>query len=304
MAARLVALLVVLAACAVARGAPAASPDLAHRLVTREIPTLPTQLAQALLPGDETRLVWNDLVLDGVSAAIPLGRSLTVYSTDGTLVKRGFDARTLRLSWLEPGKMLLITWGTDAEGLTNQRREGVIVLRRDGDGFRELFRDAFFSYGYVGAGNSMAVDLEVRWEPAIQTMTLSRTVREQSTDEPEEVGSVDEAGGGQSTYHESTTRDVWTSRLAGDRLEPVGSARYLDLAGRTPVDEVAERGGITVDELIRLNPELDRGGSARGRIRIAGAIAPYEPENDDGICEGPCPSPEPRDARPRSDSEG
>lgn len=294
MGARLVAALVVVAACAIARAAPAASPDLAHRVVTREISTLPVQLEQALPPTRKTRLVWNDLVLDGVSPAIPLGRSFTAYSTDGTVMKRGFDARSLRLSWLELGKVLLITWGTDSEALTNQRREGVIVLLRDGDGFRELFRDAFYSFGSVGAGNSMAVDLDVRWDPATQIMTLSRTVREQHTEEPEEVGSDDEAGRGEWTsYHESTTRDVWTSRLSGDRLEQVGSARYVDLAGRTPVEEVAHRSGITVDELIRLNPELDRGGSARGRIRIAGAIAPYELENDDGICEAPCPSREP-----------
>lgn len=297
MGARHVGALVVLAACTIAR---AASPDLAYRLVTREIARLPMQLEQALPPTRRTRLVWNDLVLDGMSAAIPLGRSLTMYSTDGSVMKRGFDARSLRLSWLEPGKMLLITWGTDSEALTNQRREGVIVLRRDGDGFRELFRDAFYSFGYVGAGNSMAVDLDVRWDPTTQTMTLSRTVREQATAheqpaaEPDDAGSTDGAGRGESTsYHESTTRDVWTSRLEGDRLEQVGSARYVDLAERTPVEKVAEEGGITVDELIRLNPELDRGGRARGRIRIAGAIAPYEIENDDGICEAPCPSPTP-----------
>lgn len=290
MVARLVAALVVLAGCAVAR---AASTELAHRIVTREISTLPTQLAQALPPARRTRLVWNDVVLDGVSAAIPLGRSLTVYLTDGTAMKRGFDARSLRLSWLEPGKMLLITWGTDPEALSNQRREGVIVLRRDADGFRELFRDAFYAFGYVGAGNSMAVDLDVRWDPVTQTLTLGRTVRAQSTEEPDDLGAADENRHGESTaYHESTTRDVWTSRLEGDRLAPVGSARYVDLAGRAPLEQVARQSGVTVDELIRLNPELDRGGSARGRIRIAGSIAPYQPENDDGICEAPCPSPE------------
>lgn len=252
------------------------------------------QLEQSLPPARKTRLVWNDLVLDGMSAAIPLGRSLTVYSTDGTVLKRGFDARSLRLSWLEPGRMLLVTWGTDSEALTNQRREGVIVLLLDGDRSRELFRDAFYSFGGAGAGNWMAVDLDVRWDATTQTMTLSRTVREEHTGESEEVGAVDEAGRRESTSHyESATRDVWTSRLAGDHLEQVGSARYVDLAGRTPVEEVARRGGITVDELVRLNPELDRGGSARGRIRIAAAIAPYELENDDGICEAPCPSPQP-----------
>ena len=105
MGARHVGALVVLAACTIVR---AASPDLAHCLVTREIARLPMQLEQALPPARRTRLVWHDLVLDGMSAAIPLGRSLTAYLTDGGVMKRGFDARSLRLSWLEPGKMLLI----------------------------------------------------------------------------------------------------------------------------------------------------------------------------------------------------
>jgi hypothetical protein len=273
--ARLVALLVTLAAGAITCPAWAASPDLAQRrLVTREIAKLPVQLEERLPPARTPRLVWNDLVLAGVPAAIPLGRSFTGSWTDGTVLKGGLDPRSLRLSWLEPGKLVLVTWGTDPEGLTNQRREGVIVLLWDGDRFRELVRDAFFSYGAVGAGNWMAVDLDVRWDATTQTMTLTRTVRDEVTEE---------------THSESTTRHVWTSWLSGDRLEQVGSARYVDLAERTPVDEVARQAGITVDDLIRLNPELDRGGRARGRIRIADAIAPYEHENDDGICEAPCP---------------
>src|SRR5689334_2099011 len=94
-----VAALTAAAACALASAAP---PDLTQRrIVTREIATLPAQLEQSLPPAHKTRLVRNDLVLDGVSTPIPLGRSLT-DSTDGTVMKSGFDARTLRLAWLEP----------------------------------------------------------------------------------------------------------------------------------------------------------------------------------------------------------
>lgn len=290
---RVASALALIMACAPVAGAGDAPPDLARRrIVTREIPQLPAELEQALPPKRKTQLVWNDLVLDGVPAPILLGRSFAEYSTDGSVATRGFDRRSLRLSWLEPGKLLLITWGTDHDALTNQRREGTIVLLRNGDRFRELFRDAIYSFGSVGGGNSMAIDLVVRWDPTTETMTLTRIVREHGTAETEEVDSAHGGHDKATRYLESTRRDVWTSRLVGDHLEQVGSARYFDLAERTPVGEVADEAGISVDELVRLNPELERNGSARGRIRVAGAIAPYKHENE-GISQAPVGRPAP-----------
>ncbi len=59
----------------------------------------------------------------------------------------GFDASSLRLEWVEPGRLLQVTWSTIAQGNGKYEAASIMLLEKGQGGWRELFR-------HTGAGNS------------------------------------------------------------------------------------------------------------------------------------------------------
>jgi len=282
-----------MSALSLSRNARGAELDLArYKLVQAELAA----------PGEAERkqsgIVEHRLRFDGFDGEISLSCSVTMRSfRGGEPEQAGFDPSTLKLAWLDPRRLISASWGTFALGQGRYSQEGHLIILFDGEHFHELFRDMIYAYGSAGMADSSARGLDVSFDRAARTLTLTRTDANRWS--RERNGASDERGLFEREVHrdavtvylgEGTTRHVWKYHLAGERLEFLGGERYADLgAAEHPVELVAKTFNLSVENLRRLNPALAARSRVAGVVRIDDRLGPYVPEREDRISGPGCP---------------
>jgi hypothetical protein len=245
-----------------------------------------------------TRLVEHRLRFDGFDAEIPVSCSASMRSYGSVEPEQaGLDASTVKLSWLDPGRVISVTWDTFTLGQGRYSQEGHLVVLFDGEHFQELFRDVIYATGSSGMHDSSASTLHVSYDRDARVLTLTSNVRNRWSRNKE--GPSDERGPFEREVHQhgkavylgdGTTRHVWKYRLEGERLEFLSGEQYVDLESQDrSVEAVAKAYRSSVETLRRLNPTLAPEGRIRGIVRIDDQLGPYSPEREDKLSGPPCP---------------
>src|SRR5439155_18824924 len=76
----------------------------------------------------EFRLFDNVLHFEGLDSETHVARSTSMRRlADRDLESAGFDPETLKLQWLDPGTLILLTWGTVPQGQGRHSKEGNLI---------------------------------------------------------------------------------------------------------------------------------------------------------------------------------
>jgi hypothetical protein len=230
------------------------------------------------------------LHLNGLRAGIRLGRSAT--DRDGSPPDTwGFDPSTVKLRWLDRDALLLISWSTFPQGQGAYSKEGTVIVSVAHGRPHEVFRDVVYAFGKAGMGNASASGLAVRYDSSRRALTLTQIQSDEWTSN--EAGPLTDerwpTDGGDVFSSKSRTERSWRYRFEGTRLRPLSGEAVAVVDRPRAVASIAKGYGISLARLIALNPTLKGKRKAKGRLRIADRLGPYEPEMDDGICADPCP---------------
>lgn len=242
----------------------------------------------------EYHLFDNVLHFDGLDSEVHLARSASMRR----LVARepeqaGLDPETLKIRWLDPGRLLWLTWGTVPQGAGQYSKEGDLVLLFDGQRFQELFRDSMYAYGRSGAQDSSQLHVDIDYDPSTAVLVLARTEVERGSSGKKGPLDDDEftTDDGRTVYQgERRTRTVWRYRIENGQLRFVSGEEFADLHKDHSVQDVAEAFHVPVAKLVRLNPKLRGADRTSGTLCLDDTVGPYRREKDDGLCgDKPCP---------------
>jgi hypothetical protein len=240
----------------------------------------------------------NVLTFNGFSTEVPLARSeeCTHAPVNGSTLpteRAGFDRATLKISWLDPGKLVWVRWSTTFNGTGGYVHAGHVVLAVEGAELVEAFRTNYTSFARSGFAMHDSKDLQIRFDGA-----ASHLVLDQKEDYFEEAMGGDASAssplavplhGGGWVLH-LVTEQEWTYTVGAGRLAYV-SGRLgvrLDPPGFS-ADAIA--GHFTVDaaRIAALNPGHDPASPWTGLVVVRDDLPAYVPELDDGLCgDKPC----------------
>jgi len=291
---RIASLISMLFVIGLAPGAQAVDLDLTkHNIETIEIP-IPPRLQELHGWMKEFRLFDNVLHFEGLDSEIHVARSTSMRRlADRELESAGFDPETLKLQWLDPGTLILLTWGTVPQGQGRYSKEGNLILLFEGRHLQELFRDSMYAYGRSGVLDSSEFHFTIGYDRSSALLTLVRTDVER--DSSDKKGPLDDeewtTDSGRTIYYgERRTRTVWICRIEKGHLRFVSGKWFADLQKEHRVPAVAEAFRVPVAKLVQLNPNLKGVESTSGTVCLDDRVAPYLPQVDDGICgDEPCP---------------
>lgn len=277
-----------------ASAAEVAEADLTkYKIQTVEI-AMPPRLKELYGWMREYHLLNNVLQFEWFKSEIYVARSASMRPlADRGLELVGFDPESLKIQWLDPGRLIWLKWGTFPHGQGRYSKQGHLILQLDGEKVKELFRDSIYAYGRGGLLDSSQVDLNIRYDSSIPGLSLVRTeVQRGSSDKKglfeDHEWTTDQ--GNTIYFGESRTRTVWRYRIENGQLRFVSGERYADLPKACSVLDLAEAFRVPAAKLRRLNPKLKSTDHTSGTLIVDAMIGPYAHEKDDGICgDKPCP---------------
>lgn len=257
-----------------------------HRVEPVKI-SIPPQLKEFYGWAKEFQLFENVLEFEGLKSKIRLARSawMRPFATGG-LEQLGFDRETVKIQWLDRGRLIWVKWGTVPQGQGRYSKQGHLILRFDGKNLKELFRDSIYAYGKSGMYDSSKFDLDIHYEPSIAALSLVRSALQRSSSETEWPFYDDQYTTDQGNtiyYGQSNTRTVWRYRIENEQLRFVSGERFADLTKDYSVLAIAEALRVPSATLLRLNPNLNASEHASGTLCLDDRIGPYQHEKDDGI---------------------
>jgi hypothetical protein len=231
----------------------------AYQLLERPLPSDPRF-------GADQRVWMNALRFTGSPTIIPLSRTRTW--DDG--VQMGFAPRSLRITWLDPGRLLHVQWGTlPHDGSSWAKCEGHIVLLVDGTRLRELVRDVDLAYWRAGMGNYDSSHLRITYDAASRTLRLIKTV----------MGSNYERDREPDEWHHRT---VWQYHVHSGQLLLLRADRYAVLADEScSLQEAAEILDEPAPKLRRLNARFTP--RAPCLVRIDDRVGRFVAAREDGV---------------------
>ncbi len=237
------------------------------------------------------RFRWSELDID-------VARSATMRPfADRGFEQLGFDSASLKIQWLDPGRLIWMKWGTFPQGSGRYSKQGHLVLQLNGGSFKELFRDSIYAHGSAGLLSSSSVGLDIRYDSSLAELAIVQTEVDLSSwdkkPDPEpitmHVWATDE--GNTIYWSETRTQTLWRYRIENGQLRFLTGERSAELPKECTILEVAEAFRTSAAKLRRLNPKLEGTDRASGTLILEDGIGPYAHENDDGICgDKPCPN--------------
>ena len=240
---------------------------------------------------DGFRLYESVLHLNGLRQGIRLGRSATRLDASAPATW-GFDPMSVKVDWLDEGRLLLVSWSTVPQGQGAYSNEGTVIAAIARGRPREVFRDVVYAFGKAGMADSSASGLDVRYDRMRRVLTLTHIQNDEWTSTeagPLTYERMPLDDGGTEFRNERRYERSWRYRLDGTQLRFLSGATFAVVdRPRTP-GSIAKGYRIPLARLIALNPRLKGRRHAQGRLRVADGLAPYEHEMNDGICADPCP---------------
>ena len=262
--------------------------DLTHyRIQTVEIP-MSAEIKELYGFMHEFHLFQNVLRFQWAESDIDIARSASMRPlVDMGLEQAGFDPESLRIQWLDPGRLVWMKWETFPQGQGRYSKQGHLVFQIDGGSLKELFRDSIYAYGSGGMLDSSKVDLDIRYDPSIQELSLVLTTVQRGSSDEKRLFMEDHLTTDQGNtiyFGEGRTQTVWRYRIENGRLRFVSGDYSAQLPKERSVLDVAEAFQTSAAKLRRLNPKLMDTDRVSGTIVLEDLIGPYAHQNDDGIC--------------------
>jgi len=84
---------------------------------------------------DQERHFECSLLLDGLSEPIPVG-----LRREAERFRAGIDDDSVGLSWIDPGRLLRVSWRTESQGTLGQIKDSTLLFMKEAEGWRQLFR--------------------------------------------------------------------------------------------------------------------------------------------------------------------
>jgi len=156
----------------------------------------------------------------------------------------GFDRTSLKVSWLQPSRLLYATWDTLNQGNGHYIHGSFLVLLKTGDTWSEIYRHTEYTNTRGGWESSDHSEFNFQFDEPTSTLNVTRTTESfNAITEPMPLAvPQEEAIGGKKYYFLSySVVSAWRYKLAGKRLEYVDGDESVDLKDESfPVSEVAK----------------------------------------------------------------
>ncbi|HVO22763.1 MAG TPA: hypothetical protein VMW56_03965 [Candidatus Margulisiibacteriota bacterium] len=242
-------------------------------------------------PKTEAHFTDNFLRFDQLLSAIHLGRSAAVRWRDkGDLERLGYKKGSETVRWLDPGHLLWITWTTEPEGNFSYTYSGYVLLQVDGAQVQELFRDSIQSYASEHVWGNSNFELDATYSASSEVLTLIQTGQVRWTSEKRSLLDRPTPGNDEPEHGgEQTTKTVWHYRLAERRLAFISGEQSVEFPYELSAKAIASGLKVSLNDLVRLNPDLKRQTIVKVPLRTNDKIGAYKPEKSDGICDPACP---------------
>jgi hypothetical protein len=265
------------AGCSREGPAPEPPPDKALRCFIERTPCAPPE--DWLKEGDTARSWRNELVFPKLGARIAIDRTSIINWSDGGREWAEFSRKTLKVRWLDNGRLLWATWQTFPQGSGGHCEQGTLVVELSETNAHELYRGVHAAHGRSGWSSWRSADLHVSLNRAHDELIFTTTTT---------TFDADETHGGPLYAKELLTghrascfvrrlvsRQVRAYRIENHELRFKGGYEALDLGDRAfPVADVAEHCGTPTERLRQLNARLARATLCTGQIVVDDRIAP------------------------------
>jgi hypothetical protein len=231
----------------------------------------------------------NFLVFSNSNIRVPLARSAAVQFLEDT---NGFDPASLKLQWLKPDELLLISWTTFYLGSGGYTHDGNVILQIRGGQGRELFRDHIESVARAGWGAQDMSSLEITYNDTNRIFKFTR----RHTDIYGNIGTPDiqhpypfttmfTNDSGEIGYISIVnTIDIWNYKLAGSKLKFLRGNSAVDVGDDgQPVEEIVKGFNITRAALELMNPGLRGQRTVTSVVILNEKLKPYQASDDDGL---------------------
>jgi hypothetical protein len=249
------------------------------------------QITNAVSLAGSSFTAWqnNFLVFSNSNIRVPLARSAAVQFLEDT---NGFDPASLKLQWLKPDELLLISWTTFYLGSGGYTHDGNVILQIRGGQARELFRDHIESVAKGGWAAQQFTSLKIAYNDTSKTLQFTRSHTDINgdmgvpdirrpypfttifTNDSEEAGYISIVN----------TIDTWDYKLAASKLKFLRGSSAVDVGDDgQPVEEIAKGFNITRAALELMNPGLRGQHTATGVVILNEKLKPYQVSDDDGL---------------------
>jgi len=195
----------------------------------------------------------------------------------------GFDADSMRLEWVDPGRLLQITWDTIVQGNGKYMITGIVLAGNMGGRWKELYRHSGpGASGGLGSGGSDYNDWRFLYNPSLNTLRLEHLHTAWSASlEPQPLfvndGSTHWSGKYNSYYDET---DQWPAEIQNDTVVTKQGASMMTIDGyEFPVSEWAAYTKVPEAELRRMNPHLRDRANWFGPVYVNVAVPPHLPDH-------------------------
>lgn len=231
------------------------------------------------LPSDRNGFVHKEFSLDVEGTKFFLGRlhepikdSTNTPSSNAPLEgapSEGFDRRSLKIDWLDEGKLLRVRWSTFKNARFDVPSDSTILLIKDAGHWKEGFRGSVPGYSgslMENSGEAIVFD----WNGRRKELRLEHHSRQAA-----EVDGAD----GNSYYAQSDEMKSWPCEISdGHIVIQPGTAALQVYREEFPVEQVAAHLGVSADRLRALNPALRDETICTGIIVSGDAVPPYVPD--------------------------
>lgn len=186
---------------------------------------------------------------------------------------------SVKRDWVEPGKIAVVQWCEllDGSGAWREKKTTILLVR--GNRVKPTLAWSLATSGRSGASAYGRGDPTWSWDSKRRTLSIQYAWKYFSSEvlvETMRLAVPDQVDTDKDTGWLSSTETIWRYRLVGDKFDYIDGQRVQKIAGGFPVLDVAERYGLTVRQLVELNPELKGKVFCAGPVVVSTSIPPID----------------------------
>lgn len=198
------------------------------------------------------RYQWT-LFID--AAAFPLA-PLDVEQKHPWPDRYGFEAESLKVRWVAPGRFLEVFWTTCTQGSGHYLAYSTVLLEMGESGWREVFRHSGEGYSRGGPEDASEVEHTFRYDAATETLLLHKKAWRVGEDNDVQI-------------------IEWPCVLSEGELKCLAGRDYREFPEPVTLEEL-KKGFPDIEKLRKLNPGLSDSEPFSGRLLIRDDVPPFE----------------------------
>ena len=190
------------------------------------------------------------------------------------------DQESVKLAWLEPGRIVIVRWCYRMAGQGGGTEERMAILAVKGNRVRMVLSWGALLYMWGGGGCYTTGNQAWSWDSREKVLSVRYTRKGHSEMDLHTTRRLmvplSDYSGDEIPRSEGGTETTWRYRLLGDRFEYLGGQQVEKIAGGFPVLDVAEEYGLTIRRLVELNAELQGKVFCTGPVVVSTSISPID----------------------------